>query len=198
MCPTVFPALAPLFASAGTAAATAGAAAGAAGAASAGIGAMGTLSLGLSTAGGLISAYGQIQNNKATARAAKLNAAATEKASRDSIAAGEKESDKLRRQGAISTGAMRAQMAANGIDPNSADAMSLLNEQRTLIEEDAFTIRENSRRQGQGMAQQSANYTADASTARSNAFFQPMGTLLTTGAKVGEKYASWSGAGSYR
>lgn len=170
---------------------------GAVGAGAANLGTAGLTSVGLQTVGGLVGAFGQYQNARAAGKAASMNAAAAEKASREQYEAGQKESDKLQRQAALSQGTIRAQMAANGIDPGSGDALSFLQEQQELATEDAFTIRENARRVAQNQSTDAANYRAEASSARSASFFGPMGTLLTTGAKVGEKYAGWAAQGAY-
>ena len=171
----------------GTAAAT-GTAAGTA----AGIGTAGGISTALTVGSGIIGAYGQYVNARAQERVAEQNAAAQEEAARESITIGERESDRQRRAGAISNSRIRAQLAANGIDPGSDAALDFLDEQRELIEEDAFTIRTNALSQAQNQTRAASNFRADAATARSNAFFQPLGTVLTTGARVGAKYSQWA------
>lgn len=163
------------------------------------LGPAGHASVALTTMSGLLGAYGQFANASAASKAASRNAAEAEKASREQFEAGLDDSDKQRRAAALSRGSIKAQMAANGIDPGSGDALSFLQEQQDLAEEDAFTIRENARRVAQGTSTTAANYRAEAASARSARFFEPLGTLLTTGAKVGEKYATWAAQpGNYR
>jgi hypothetical protein len=152
---------------------------------------MGTLGTVASVGGGVISAYSQVQNSKAQAAAATRTAQAQDVAALQAIEQGEQESDKRRRAGAALQAENTVGMAANGIDVGSAQALDVLDDGQFLIEEDAFTIRENSRRSGTGMAQAAANSRADAQTARSNATFAPIKTMLTTAATVGNKYASW-------
>ena len=77
------------------------------------------------------------------------------------------------------------------MDVGSAQALDVLDDTQFQIEEDAFTIRGNSRRQATNFAQGAANSRAEASSANSNAFFAPVQTLLSTASKVGNKYASW-------
>lgn len=187
MCvPAIMPALATVGKTVGTALGLGGGAAGAGG-----LGMAGNAAVALQTIGGGLTALSQYQNAKVAGKVARQNAAAADEAARERIAAGERESDKQRRIGAIQEGRTRAAMAANGLDPTGADALSFLDEQGTLIEEDAYTIRENARRGAQQGAQTAANFRAEAATARQNAFFQPISTVLTTGAKVGNKYSTW-------
>jgi hypothetical protein len=178
-----------------TGTAAAGAAAGtaaAAGSAAAGVGTAASISTALTTASGLIGAYSAYTNNKAVAEAAEKNAEMTEAASRAAIETGEDESQRQRRAGAIQLGKQKAQMAANGQDVSGENAIEFLDEQKDLIEDDAFTIRENALNQGQSLANQAGNYRAEAASANQAAFFEPLGTVLTTGAKVGSKYAGWA------
>jgi len=153
------------------------------------LGAIGTIA---SIGGGVISAYAQVQNSKAQAAAATRTAEAQDEAARDAIEQGKQESDKRRRAGAALQAENVAGMAANGIDVGGAQALDVLDDSQFLIEEDAFTIRENSRRQATNLAQGAANSRAEAASAKSNAFFAPVQTLLSTASKVGNKYASWA------
>jgi len=170
---------------------TAAAGTAAAGTAAAGAGTLGTLSTIATLGSGIMSAYGQRQSAKAQEAVAKANARNAEVAADNALEAGREESDKVRRRASLVQGRQRASMAANGVDVTSADAIDLLDDSKMLAEEDAFTIRENARRRAEGMDVQSANYETQASAARSEGFYRPMGTLLTTGAKVGSKYRSW-------
>ena len=161
------------------------------GTAAAAAGTMGTIGTIASVGGGIISAYSQVQNSKAQAAAATRTAQAQDVAALQAIEQGEQESDKRRRAGAALQAENTVGMAANGVDVGSAQALDVLDDGKFLIEEDAFTIRENSRRSGTGMAQAAENSRAEAQTARSNATFAPIKTMLTTAATVGNKYASW-------
>lgn len=161
------------------------------GTAAAAAGTMGTIGTIASVGGGIISAYSQVQNSKAQAAAATRTAQAQDVAALQAIEQGEQESDKRRRSGAALQAENTVGMAANGVDVGSAQALDVLDDGQFLIEEDAFTIRENSRRSGTGMAQAAANSRAEAQTARSNATFAPIKTMLTTAATVGNKYSSW-------
>lgn len=168
-----------------------GAAAGAGGAAAGGSTILGTIGTIATIGGGLLSAYGQIQNNKAIEQAAKVDAINQQIAANQAIEQGQDESEQRRRAGAQTEGANIAALAANGVDVTGSQAIDILDDNKFLVEEDAFAIRENARRTAQGFSQQSANSTARAKSARSSGFFQPVGTILTTAAKVGNKYSAW-------
>jgi hypothetical protein len=152
---------------------------------------LGTIGTIAGVGGGIISAYSQVQNSKAQAAAATRTAQAQDVASLQAIEQGEQESDKRRRSGAALQAENKVGMASNGVDVGSAQAIDVLDDGKFLIEEDAFTIRENSRRSGTRMAQAAENSRSEAQTARSNATFAPIKTMLTTAGNVGNKYASW-------
>lgn len=153
---------------------------------------LGTIGTVATIGGGLVTAYSQVQKSKAQATAATRTAVAQEEAARYAIEQGNQESDKRRRAGAALQAENIAGMAANGMDVGSAQALDVLGDTQSLITEDAFTIRENSRRQATNLAQDAENSRAEAASAKSNAFFAPVKTLLSTASKVGNKYASWA------
>ena len=132
-----------------------------------------------------------MQNAKAQAEAATRTARAQEQAAREALEQGADESDRRRQAGAALMGENRAAMAANGVDVTGAQALDVLDDTRFLIEEDAFAIRENSRRQARNFSQSAANSRTQAENARRDAFFAPVQTLLSTASSVGRQYSSW-------
>lgn len=148
----------------------------------------------LQVAGAGVSALYTMKNASAQAAAARQTAQAQEQAARDALEAGEDASDRKRREGAQFAARQKAALAANGVDVGGAAAIDILDDTAELVEQDAFAIRENSRLQAQSFSQQAANSKAQAESYDSQALFQPIATVLTTGAKVGEKYAEWAGA----
>lgn len=150
---------------------------------------LGGLSTAVSIGGGVLSAYGQMQNAKAQERANLRTAALQDQAALDAIEQGNQESDRRRRAGAAIAAENKVGMAANGVDVSGAHALDLLDDQQALIAEDAFTIRANSRKQAGQYSQQASNSRADAASAKSQAIFAPVKTLLGTASKVGSKYA---------
>ena len=154
-------------------------------------GTFGTIATIASVAGGVITAYSQVQNAKAQAAAATRTAEAQDQAALDAIEQGNQESDKQRRAGAAMVAENTAAMAANGVDVTSAHAIDILDDTSLLVEEDAFSIRETARRKAGNFSQSAANSRAEAKSAKSQAFFAPIKTLLSTASSVGNKYASW-------
>lgn len=203
MCIMALGALGALTAGGGAAAAGAGAAAAGTAAVTAGAGAAastgiwGTIATAATVASGALSAYSQVQNSRASSRAAAQSAQIQEQAARDAIEQGEQESDQLRARAAQEQGENMVAMAAGGVDVEGAQALDLIGDYKSLVEEDAFSIRENARKTATGFSQQSANSMAESKTFSSNAFFKPIGTALGTVASVGNKYASWAQQGSF-
>lgn len=150
---------------------------------------LGTAGTALTVGGGILSAYTQMQNAKSQAKAAEMTAVAQEEAARQSIEQGNDESDRQRRIGAIRAAENTTAFAANGVDVGSVAALDVLDDAHTINEEDAFTIRENARRTATGQFQSAANARTQASAHKSDAFFAPVQTLLSTASKVGRKYA---------
>lgn len=153
--------------------------------------ALGSVGTAVTIGSGVLSAYSQVQNSRLQAQAAARTAQAQEEAARQALEQGEQESDRRRQAGAAMASSNMAAMAANGLDVSGAQALDILDDTRFLVEEDAFAIRENARRRGEGFSQAAANSMADAASARRNAFFAPVQTLLSTASTVGRRYASW-------
>lgn len=154
----------------------------------------GTVLSGVSTAvsvvSGVLGAYSQYQNARVQAQVARNNAVAADNAALEAIEQGREESDLIRRRAARFQGQQAVAMAANGVDVTSDNAIGLLGETLMLSEEDAFATRENALSRAEDFAQQSANFRADAATADSAAFFQPIQTILGTASKVGRRYSN--------
>lgn len=159
-----------------------------------GLGGLGTAA---STAAGLVGAYSAVQQGQAAKAAAQATARQQEEAARDSLRAGEEESDRQRRAGAAMLSQQRIAMAANGVDVSASSAIEQLDNTRTLIEQDAFAIRKSALNQGRGLMQQATNSRVEGDSAASAGLWGGVGTLLTTGAKVGSKYAAWSRQARY-
>jgi hypothetical protein len=132
-----------------------------------------------------------MQNARAMAAAAERSAQYAQEQAREKLEEGEQESDLRKRAGAKLLGENMAAMAANGIDVTSPSALDVLDDTKESVNQDAFRIRTNSWRQSKAISQQAANYRAEAQTARSQAMFQPLATILSTAASVGQRYAPW-------
>jgi hypothetical protein len=185
------PALGPLLIGSLAPTAAVGSAAGVAG------GLAGTLGTILQVGGGVVGAVSQAMNARAASTAARRTAAAQQQAARDALEQGEQESDQRRRAGALLQGQNQVAMAANGMDVTAAHSLDILDDTQGNVEQDAFRIRSNAQRQAQQFSQGAANSMAEAASYRSQALFQPLQTVLSTGARVGERYASWVAADRY-
>lgn len=152
----------------------------------------GGLGTAASAASGVLGAYSAVQQGQAAKVAAKATAAQQEAAARDSLRAGEDESDRQRRAGAAMLSQQRVAMAANGIDVSASSAIEQLDSTKGLIEEDAFAIRKSALNQGRSYMQQAVNSRVEGENAASAGLWNGVGTLLSTGAKVGSKYSQWA------
>jgi hypothetical protein len=164
----------------------AAAGAGSAAAASAGAGGIGTA---LTLASGGLTAFSQYRNAQMQAAVAERNAKAQDRAAVEAMQEGEERSTRQRQAAAVLQGQQRVGMAANGVDVSSTSALDFLDETKTLAEEDAFAIRETARRGAGNLDIAASNSRADAQSARSAAFFEPVGTVLGTASRVGRRYA---------
>lgn len=158
----------------------------------------GSLGTAATIGGGLITAYSQMQNARVAAQAAEATAAASSQAARETLEQGAEESDIRRRAGAAQIAENRAALAASGVDVGGEQALDILDDQSTIIREDAFAIRETARRRATGLSQSAANALTEARSQRSKATFAPISTLLTTAAKVGSKYTPYVAQGAYQ
>ena len=181
------PALAGLFGAAGAA----GAGGAVAGAAAGGIGTA------LQLVGGLVTGLSQMANAQAMADAAKRNAEAAHRAALETLETGREESDLAQRRGAQQIAANMVAMAANGRDVTDPNALEILDDSQTMVTQDAFRIRENARRAADAQEVQAANYAAEAAMYSQQAAIAPISTLLSVGAKVTERYASWAAGQTY-
>lgn len=146
----------------------------------------------LQAGAGLLGTVATIQQGAAARRAANETALEQEEAARERIQQGEKESDRRRRAGAILEGEQRAKLAANGIDVEGDIALDLLDDTSSLVAEDAFAIRENSRLDGQALNNQARNSRTQGDNAFKSGLYEGIGTALATGAKVGAKFRQYT------
>jgi len=154
-----------------------------------------------SAAAGGVSAYSAIQQGQAAKEAARATAKMQEESAQQAVQQGEEESDRQRRAGAALMAQQRVAMAANGVDVSSAAAIEQLDDTKGLIEEDAFAIRTGANRSAGGMMQAAANSRTEGNNAASQGLWGGVGSILSTGARVGAKYSQWArqraGQGSY-
>lgn len=169
--------------SAGTAAAGA-----AAGTAAAGSSIMGTIGTIASIGSGVVGAVSSIQSGNAAAAAANATAQQQERAAVQALEASEREATLTQRRAAQMRGENRVALAAQGVNVNSTEALELLENFDTQVEEDLFAIRENGVRAANSYGQDAANSRAQGASARSQGRWGAASTLLGTAARVGERW----------
>lgn len=171
--------------SAGTAAAGA---AGAAGTAAAGSSIMGTIGTIASIGSGVVGAVSSIQGGNAAAAAASATAQQQERAAIQAMEASEREAMLTQRRAAQMRGENRVALAAQGVNVNSVEAIELLENFDTQVEEDLFAIRENGVRAANSYGQDAANSRAQGASAKSQGRWGAGSSLLSTAARVGERW----------
>lgn len=159
------------------------------GTAAAGSAAAGGIGTALTLASGGLTVYSQMQNARMQGQIATRNAEAQDRAAIEAMREGEDRSTRQRQAAAVLQGQQRVGMAANGIDVTADSAIEFLDETKTLAEEDAFAIRESSRRMAGNADIAASNARAEAQSQRSASFFEPVGTVLGTASRVGRRYA---------
>lgn len=167
---------------------TAAAGAGAAGAAAAGTSIWGTLGTAASIGSGVLGAVSSVQSGNAQAAAMNLQAQQQERAALQTMEAAEREATLTQRRAAAQRGQNRVAMAAAGVDVNSVEALDLLENFDTAVEEDLFAIREQGVRGANSFGQDAANSRAQGASAQSQGRWGAGTSLLSTAAKVGERW----------
>jgi hypothetical protein len=108
--------------------------------------------------------YEQSQALKAKAsfdkNQADINAKVSLAAADDAIARGEADAAKVKRTARRITGAQRALLAAQGLNPDEGSGLDLQTDTAALSSADVATVRGNAWREAWGLRVQAANYTA--------------------------------------
>lgn len=162
--------------------------------AGAGIGGIGTA---LSLVGGLVSGISQMNNANAQAEAARRNAEAAHRTALETLETGREESDLARRRGRQQIAANTVAMAANGRDVTDPNSLEILDDSQEMLAQDAFRIRENSRRAANAQEVQASNYAAEANMYANQAVIAPISTILSTASGITERYAPWYAGQQY-
>lgn len=138
------------------------------------------------TAGG-VGALGRYSQGQQAAALSNYNATLTEQEAVDAMNRGSIEEARYRREIAQVSGAQNATMGARNAQ-RSGTALDLLSDTALLGEQDALTIRQNTRREARGLRMQANNLRTQGRMARRNAMFSAGSTLLTSGAQA---YGYW-------
>lgn len=137
-----------------------------------------------SMAGGLMSAYGQLQQGEYQAGIAKNNAIVQQQQAKDALQRGEQAELHQRIRSAQAVGRQRAQMGAAGVGLSSGSPSQVLQDTAKLGELDALTVRNNAQREAYGHNVEEMNFKSDAKFARMKGRYGAASTLLTTGSNV--------------
>lgn len=153
---------------------------------------------GASLAGG----YQQSQAAKAQAAAASANAEVNARlsgvAAADAIARGESDAARVKRNAKRITGAQRAALAAQGLNPDAGSGLDLQQDTAALSAVDALTVRNNAWREAWGYKVQGVSSTAQGKYAEIAGGAQARASLLTGGLEAvqyGLKAGYYAGGG---
>ncbi|HHV7345789.1 TPA: virion core protein, T7 gp14 family [Enterobacter ludwigii] len=126
------------------------------------------------------SAYSQNQQAKYTSAVAEKNADIAESQAQDSINRGNAQADEIRRRNRQAAGTQTAMMGATGAELSTGNALDIFGDTAQFGTLDAMTTVNNAQREAYGYQVQSANYGAQAVSARKQGNMGAMTTLLTT------------------
>ncbi|EAB6425585.1 hypothetical protein HCK45_003486 [Salmonella enterica] len=127
-----------------------------------------------------VSAYNQYQQGKYSSAVAEQNAEVATAQAQDSINRGNAQADEVRRRNRQAAGSQAATMGATGADLSTGNALDIFGDTAQFGTLDALTTVNNAQREAYGYQVQSANYDAQAVSARKQGNMGVMTTLLTT------------------
>lgn len=133
--------------------------------------------------GGALSAAGQIRQGNAAAGIANYNARLADYQAQDSLARGSIEEGRYRNQIDQITGQQKVATAKRNVAV-SGTAIDLLADTARIGEEDALTIRENSRRESAGQKEEGRLLRMQGRMAKRDTRFGATTSLLTSGANA--------------
>ncbi|HEX8577997.1 MAG TPA: hypothetical protein VF655_00195 [Allosphingosinicella sp.] len=143
----------------------------------------------LAIAGAAMTIGGQITEGVGAARqagyeskVAKINSGLESERARDAIVRGEEQVRIFQNKAGQERGAMRAAMAANGIDLDYGSASDVLGDQAQNAAEDAAALTHNSEREAMGFRQSAANWAGEAAAAKARKRGAIVGTVFKVGA----------------
>lgn len=154
---------------------------------------IGYIALALTAAGGLYQVDATRKAGQAQVEMAQRNEATDRQRADLANRIGSVQEDRHRAQVRSMLGTQRANLAANGIDPDSGTALALQDETVGFGETDAMTIRYNAAREAWGFGVSANNERTQAAVARSATKNAVRGTYLTTAASMFSMGASMGG-----
>lgn len=134
--------------------------------------------------------YQQAEAAKAQATSAKasadVNAILTRSGEADAFARGEQDAAKIRRNAKRITGAQRAALAAQGLDPDAGSGLELQKDTAALAAADVLTVRNNAWREAFGYRAQEIDITARGRYAQISGNATARASLLTGGLQAAQ------------
>lgn len=169
------------------------------------------IEIALLAAGAAATAYGVYESGQARKDAANYqvavarnNQAVSEDYAKLELARGQRMEEAKRMETAQRQGAIRAAVAANGLDVNSGSPLRLQEDTAMLGEYDALTIRSNAERSAYGYRVQGTNYAAqaqlngmEASNASRAGTLGAWSSIIGGAAGVSGKWSKWQSGGSF-
>lgn len=138
----------------------------------------------IAAAGSVMGGIQAKQQANYQAQIAQRNAGLAEQSAKDALDRGQVAEQQQYRRTAQLSGAQRAAMAANGIDPDSGSGAAIQLDTASLGAQDAQTIRENAMRETKGYEINAANYTAQAVADRQAGKGALIGGLFKAGSTI--------------
>lgn len=143
-----------------------------------------------------VSAMGAMEAASAREREADYNRQVSEMKARDAINRGNIDAEQQRMKAAKVSGAQRAAMGASGAVVDSGSFADILVDTATMGEKDAQNIRTNAMREAWGYESQAESYKLQKQRARIEGEYAAMGTMLTSGSRIGSKMGWFNSSGS--
>lgn len=167
------------------------------------------IAIGGAVLGTVVGAVGQIQEGQALkeqaayqAAVARNNQILAERAAQDALDRGKIEEQRQRSATKQLQGRQRAVLAANGVVVDVGSALDITSDTAAIGELDALTIRSNAEREALGFRTQGMNFQAEADLAKAKGeaasqagYMGAMGTLLSGGGQVAQKWYNFKKTG---
>lgn len=144
------------------------------------------IGLGISTIGGMSSAYGQHRQGQDQKNIDLDNAMLADIAAKDALIRGDREANMVREQGRQVLGAQHVAVGSSGVDSSVGSPVDLMSSTAALAELDALTVKNNAAREAWGLktqstqlVQQAANDAARGTAAGGATFLSTVGSTIT-------------------
>lgn len=140
--------------------------------------ALGLIGAGISAAGSLVGGISQANAADYQAQIAANNAKIAEQNAAHAAQAGEQQAADASQKGAANLGAIKAAIAANGLDVNSGSALDVEKSARSTSQLNTLRTENNAQQQVYGYRSQASNYEAQAELDRSEEGPDVLGGVL--------------------